>query len=45
MPWPCRRVFQLAERSGKAVWPPIPTVPVNNVRTGFLEEDEFRLLL
>ncbi len=40
-----RRAFRLAERSGKAACPPFPTIQVNNVRSGFFEEDEFRLLL
>jgi integrase len=40
-----RRAFRLAERSGKAVRPSFPTIQVNNVRSGFFEEDEFRLLL
>ena len=40
-----RRAFRLAERAGKAVCPPFPTIQVNNVRSGFFEENEFRLLL
>ena len=40
-----RRAFRLAERAGKAVCPPFPTIQVNNVRSGFFEDNEFRLLL
>jgi hypothetical protein len=40
-----RRAFRLAERAGKAVCPPFPTIQVNNVRSGFFEENKFRLLL
>lgn len=41
-----RRAFRLAERSGaEKPSAPFPTIQVNNVRSGFFEEDEFRLLL
>ncbi len=40
-----RRAFRLAERSGKAICPPFPSIRVNNTRTGFFEEDQFRAVL
>ena len=40
-----KRAFRLGERAGKALCPPFPTIQVHNVRSGFFEEDEFRLLL
>lgn len=36
-----RRAFRLAERAGKAVCPPFPTVSVQNARTGFFERPAF----
>ena len=36
-----RRAFRLAQRAGKAVCPTIPTVAVQNTRTGFFERDDF----
>jgi integrase len=40
-----RRAFRLAERAGKAFCPPFPTITVNNTRSGFFEEDQFREVL
>ena len=33
-----RRAFRLAERAGKAVCPPFPTIKVNNIRSGSLKK-------
>lgn len=40
-----KRAFRLGERAGKALCSPFHTIQVHNVRSGFFEEDEFRLLL
>lgn len=40
-----KRAFRLAERAGRAVCPPFPTLTVRNVRTGFLEEADVRAVL
>jgi integrase len=40
-----RRALRLAERSGKAICPPFPSIRVNNTRTGFFEEEQFRAVL
>jgi integrase len=37
-----KRAFHLAERAGKAVCPPFPSLRVQNARTGFFEENEFQ---
>ena len=38
-----RRAFRLAHEAGKVSYPPhFPKIDVNNVRTGFFEEPEFR---
>lgn len=37
-----RRAFRLAERAGKAICPPFPTLRVSNTRSGFFEEGQFR---
>ncbi len=36
-----RRSFRLAQRAGKAICPPFPTLSVHNTRTGFFERDDF----
>jgi integrase len=40
-----KRAFHLAERAGKAVCPPFPTLSVRNARAGFFEEADFRAVL
>jgi hypothetical protein len=40
-----KRAFHLAERAGKAVCPPFPVLRIQNTRTGFFEEPEFRALM
>ena len=40
-----KRAFHLAERAGKAIGPPFPTLSVRNARAGFFEEPEFRAVL
>lgn len=37
-----KRAFHLAERAGKAVCPPFPTISVQNARSGFFEAHEFQ---
>ena len=36
-----RRAFRLAQRAGKAICPPFPTLSVHNTRTGFFEREDF----
>jgi integrase len=36
-----RRAFRLAQRAGKAICPPFPSIQVHNTRTGFFEQDHF----
>lgn len=36
-----RRAFRLAQRAGKAICPPFPTLTVNNTRQGFFERPDF----
>lgn len=36
-----RRAFRLAQRAGKAICPPFPTLSVNNTRQGFFERPDF----
>jgi len=40
-----RRAFRLAERAGKAICPPFPSIRVSNTRSGFFEEEQFREVL
>ena len=40
-----KRAFRLAEKAGKSVCPPFPTLRVSNTRAGFFEEDQFRAVL
>ncbi len=40
-----RRAFRLAERAGKAICPPFPSMRVSNTRSGFFEEEQFRAVL
>jgi integrase len=40
-----KRAFHLAERAGKAICPPFPTIRVQNARQGFFEESEFQAVL
>lgn len=35
-----RRAFRLAEKAGKAICPPFPSISVNNVRKGFFERPD-----
>jgi integrase len=36
-----RRAFRLAQRAGKAICPPFPTLSINNTRQGFFERQDF----
>lgn len=40
-----KRAFRLAEKSGKSICPPFPTLRVSNTRAGFFEEEQFRAVL
>jgi len=37
-----RRAFRLAQRAGKAISPPFPTLTVHNTRAGFFEREDLR---
>ncbi len=37
-----KRALHLAEKAGKAICPPFPTISVQNARTGFFEANEFQ---
>jgi integrase len=40
-----RRAFRLAQKAGKAICPPFPTLSVHNTRTGFFEREDFEAVL
>jgi len=40
-----KRAFHLAEKAGKAVCPPFPTLTISNTRAGFFEEPDHRAVV